>query len=119
MTDRPEANRVLVVEDDVTQRLKLAGILEQAGYDVEVACNGEEGLASARANPPHLVISDIEMPVMDGYELCSRIRADQHFRGTSVVLLTSYADVADVLKGLAKGADNYIAKPYDITALLD
>jgi PAS domain S-box-containing protein len=119
MMDSPGVYRVLVVEDEPTQRLKLAGILTEAGYSVDVACNGEEGLASARINPPHLVLSDIEMPQMDGYELCQRIRADQRLHGTKVVLLTSHSDVTDVVTGLAKGADSYIAKPYDITALLE
>jgi PAS domain S-box-containing protein len=115
----PDNYRLLVVEDESTQRLKLAGILTDAGYSVEVACNGEEGLAFALSNPPHLVLSDIEMPEMDGYALCQRIRGDQHLRGTKVVLLTSHSDVADVITGLASGADSYIAKPYDATALLE
>ena len=115
----PDKYRLLVVEDESTQRLKLEGILTGAGYRVEVACNGEEGLAFAQSNPPHLVLSDIEMPEMDGYELCQRIREDQHLRGTKVVLLTSHSDVADVITGLASGADSYIAKPYDATALLE
>ena len=97
MMDSPEKYRVLVVEDEPTQRLKLAGILSQAGYGVDVASNGVEALASAQINPPHLVLSDIEMPGMDGYELCQRIRADPRLRGTKVVLLTSHSDVADVI----------------------
>ena len=117
--NNPGAYRILVVEDESTQRLKLAGILTEAGYTVDVACNGEEALASAQITPPHLVLSDIEMPEMDGYELCLRIRADQHLHGTKVVLLTSHSDVADVVTGLTNGADSYIAKPYDITALLE
>jgi PAS domain S-box-containing protein len=119
MIESPGTYRVLVVEDEPTQRLKLAGILTAEGYRVDVACNGEEGLASAQVNPPHLILSDIEMPEMDGYALCQRIRADQHLRGTKVVLLTSHSDVADVITGLANGADSYIAKPYETTALLE
>jgi PAS domain S-box-containing protein len=119
MINSPEIYRLLVVEDEPTQRLKLAGILTEAGYRVDVACNGEEGLAFAQSNPPHLVLSDIEMPEMDGYALCQRIREDQRLRGTKVVLLTSHSDVADVITGLANGADSYIAKPYDTKALLE
>ena len=119
MMDSPGTYRVLVVEDEPTQRLQLAGILTEAGYMVDVACNGEEALASAQITPPHLVLSDIEMPEMDGYELCQRSRADQRLHRTKVVLLTSHSDVADVITGLASGADNYIAKPYHITALLE
>ena len=119
MLNSPERFRVLVVEDEPAHRLELAGILTRAGYRVDAACNGEEGLASAQVNHPHLVLSDIEMGKMDGYALCQRIREDEHLRGTKVVLLTSHSDVADVIKGLANGADSYIAKPYDIPALLE
>ena len=111
--------RILVVSDEPTPRLELAHILTEAGYSVQVACDGKNGLASASINSPHLVLSDIEMPEMDGYELCRRIRTDQRFHSTKVVLLTSHSDFSDVVKGLEVGADNYVAKPYDSTALLD
>ena len=89
--------RILVVSDEPTPRLELAAILTEAGYSVQVACDGKEGLASAGINPPDLVLSDIEMPEMDGYEFCRRIRADQRFHSTKVVLLTSRSDVAEVV----------------------
>jgi PAS domain S-box-containing protein len=119
MQEDPVAYKILVVEDEPTQRLKLAGILDAAGYRTEVACNGDEALATALKSLPHLILSDIEMPGMDGYELCGRIRADKRLRATKVVLLTSHSDIADVVTGLMKGADNYIAKPFDVDGLLD
>jgi len=117
--DRPETYRVLVVEDEPTQRLELATILTAEGYGVQVACDGKDGFASACSDPPDLVLTSVEMPAMDGYELCRRIRADCRLHNTRVLLLTSHADLADLIKGLEAGADNYIAKPYDSATLLD
>jgi two-component system, cell cycle sensor histidine kinase and response regulator CckA len=114
-----DVTRVLVVEADRTECLKLAATLTGEGYGVEVACDGEEGFASARANPPDLVLSGIEMPEMDGYELCRRIRAEGPLQNTRVVLLTSHADIADLIRGMEAGADNYITKPYASATLLD
>ena len=67
---------------------------------------------------PHLVISDIVMPVMDGYELCRRIKTDKNLESLPVLLLTSLSDPKDVLKGLECLADNFVVKPYDQTLLL-
>ncbi len=111
--------RVLVVEADHTQCMKLAAALTGEGYGVEVAYDGKEGFASACANPPDLVLSGIELPAMDGHELCRRMRADVRLQNTRVVLLTSQSDITDLIRGLEAGADNYIAKPYDVATLLD
>ncbi len=111
--------RLLVVEADHAQRRELAAALAGEGYSVEVACDGKEGFASACANPPDLVLSGVEMPAMDGYELCRRIRGDSRLHSTRVLLLTSHADITDLIRGLDAGADNYIAKPYDSATLLD
>jgi two-component system, cell cycle sensor histidine kinase and response regulator CckA len=111
---------ILVVEDSPTQAEVLKNILEQQqqGYRVSVARNGEEALATLSRRVPTLVISDINMPGMDGYELCRRIRADDKFKSIPVILLTSLSDPQDVLKGLQCGADNFITKPYDEKQLL-
>lgn len=111
--------RILIVEDDQTQRLKLTAILESQGYDVAVAADGMDGLEKARSIHPDLVLSDIIMPRMDGYELCRNIREDRALANTRVVLLTAQGDMDDVIKGLEAGADNYVTKPYDTKRLLD
>ncbi len=111
--------RILIVEDDQTQRLKLTVILENQGYDVAVAVDGEDGLAKARSLKPDLVVSDIVMPGMDGYALCHAIRDDLSLRHTKVILLTAQGEMHDVIKGMEARADNYITKPYDTRRLLE
>jgi PAS domain S-box-containing protein len=117
MTSTPETTQnlvtILVVEDSPTQLEQLRFLLEESGYRVVAATNGQEGLAAARANAIDLVISDIVMPEMDGYELCQALRADQTLQRLPVILLTSLADSRDVIRGLESGANNFISKPYD------
>ncbi len=117
-TDTQDRHEILIVEDSMTQSLKLTHILERHGYRVTATRNGGEALASLRARPPRVVISDINMPEMDGYELCRRIKDDAATRELPVILLTSLSDPNDILKGLECGADNFIVKPYDEEFLL-
>src|SRR2546428_4705129 len=117
-TGIPVPAQILVVEDSATQAERLQYVLEQRGYRLFAARNGREALAAIRANPPTLVISDIVMPEMDGYELCRRIKQDQHFKNIPVILLTSLSDPVDVVSGLECGADNFVFKPYEEEYLL-
>jgi sigma-B regulation protein RsbU (phosphoserine phosphatase) len=109
---------VLIVEDSLTQALKLQHLLEQHELKVITATNGKEALAKLAASIPTLVVTDINMPEMDGYELCQRIKDDAASRELPVILLTSLSDPEDILKGLECGADNFIVKPYDEEFLL-
>ncbi len=109
---------ILIVEDSLTQAMKLQHVLEQHGHRVTVTRNGEEALATLRAMPPQMVITDINMPKMDGYELCRRIKDDPQTTALPVILLTSLSDPKDILNGLECGADNFIVKPYDEDFLL-
>ncbi|MFQ6044004.1 MAG: ATP-binding protein [Candidatus Poribacteria bacterium] len=119
---------ILVVEDSLVQAVKLKHILEQQDYRVSVAKDGEEALAamkgecaktqSTKQDRPTIVISDIIMPGMDGYELCRRIKADENLKDIPVILLTQLSDPQDIIKGLECGADNFITKPYDGEFLL-
>jgi signal transduction histidine kinase len=104
---------ILVVEDSPTQAGQLKYILETEGYQVFVARNGKEALALISKRRPTIVISDIVMPEMDGYELCRQMKADENLRGIPVILLTSLSDSKDVIKALESGADNFLTKPYD------
>jgi len=104
---------ILVVEDSPTQAEQLRYILEKHYYRVAVAGNGEEALATISGPRPALIVSDILMPGMDGYELCRRIKALDGFRDTPIILLTALTDLRDVIRGLECGADNFITKPYD------
>ena len=110
--------RVLVVEDSPTQLEELRFVLEDAGLEVVVATNGREGLEAARTNAVDLVITDVVMPEMDGYELCKALRGDDKLRRLPVMLLTSLSDPLDVIRGLESGADNFLRKPFEAECLL-
>jgi signal transduction histidine kinase len=109
---------ILVIEDSLTQAEKLKHILEGQGYRVRLARNGMIGLADMRIDPPALVLSDIVMPEMNGYELCQRIRSEANTCDLPVILLTSLSNQQDVVDGLACGADGFITKPYSAEYLL-
>jgi serine phosphatase RsbU (regulator of sigma subunit)/CheY-like chemotaxis protein len=109
---------ILIVEDSKTQSLKLQHLLTRHGYRVMSAPNGQEAMGAISAVRPMLVITDINMPEMDGYELCRRIKDDPALKMVPVILLTSLSDPQDILKGLECGADNFVVKPYDEEFLL-
>jgi PAS domain S-box-containing protein len=109
---------ILIVEDSHTQAEELKYLLSQEGCRVVVANNAKEALAVMNKRKPTMVISDILMPGMDGYEFCRRIRKDKNLSEVPVILLTQLSDVDDVVKGLECGADNFITKPYDDKYLL-
>ena len=110
---------ILIVEDSRTQAEQLRSVLEEAGYAVEVAHDGLQGLAALEAHPADVVISDVVMPgEVDGFELCRRIKAGPH-RDVPVVLLTSLSDPADIIQALENGADNFVRKPYEPSYLLE
>ena len=111
--------RILIVEDSPTQARRLRHILEQEGYEVAAATNGRLALEMIADFNPALVISDVVMPEMDGYELSRRIKADPALRDTPVILVTTMSDPEDVIRGLACGADNFVLKPYSEQYLLD
>ncbi len=105
--------KVLIVEDSITQAMQLQHILEENGYDATVVSNGSEALRSIRKSKPRIVISDIIMPEMDGYELCRQIKANELYRDISVILLTSLSQPQAVIWALQCGADKFLTKPYD------
>ena len=104
---------ILIVEDSPTQAQQLRRILEQRGYRVAHAANGRQALESARQHQPAVVISDVVMPEMDGYELCRELKADPALGDVPVILVTTLSDPVDVIRGLECRADNFILKPYD------
>lgn len=109
---------ILIVEDSPTQAEQLRHLLEEHDFQVRVAGNGKEALHLLRQKTPTIVISDILMPEMDGYQLCAEIRRNEQLRSVPVILLTSLTDPLDVIKGLECGADNFITKPYGERYLL-
>ncbi|MHB1053875.1 MAG: response regulator [Thiobacillus sp.] len=109
---------ILIAEDSPTQAEQLQNLLEGHGYRVVAAANGRKALEALRRRRPALVISDIVMPEMDGYELCKAIKSDAALRDIPVILVTTLSDVLDIMKGLECGADNFIRKPYEEKYLL-
>ncbi len=104
--------KILIVEDSLTQAEVLKGILEQHGYIPSVAENGKRALEMIGAFHPDAIISDVLMPVMDGYEFCRTVKNDKRYRHIPVILLTMLTDTKDVIHAMESGADNFITKPY-------
>ncbi len=104
--------RILIVEDSATQAMRAKLILQDAGYSVKVAPNGKLGLEEALATPPDLIVADITMPVMDGYEMTRQLRCDPKTAHTPIFMLTANDQPLDVIRGLEVGADHFITKPY-------
>ncbi len=110
---------ILIAEDSPTQAENLRYFLEQHGYQVVAAKNGREALEMMARHKPNLLISDIVMPEMDGYELCQFIRSDQGMKDLPVIFLTVLSDPADIMKSLECGADGFIVKPFKEEPLLE
>jgi two-component system, sensor histidine kinase and response regulator len=111
--------RILVVEDSPTQAQEICLVLTAAGFEVEVAGDGEAGLQRLAERRFDLVVSDILMPGMSGYDLCRRIKATRATKDLPVILLTTLNDALDIIQGLESGADNFITKPYQANHLLE
>ena len=115
----PDEIEILIVEDSPTQAERLRRLIQSMRYRARVAGNGRLALAEIRERKPHLVLSDIVMPEMDGYELCRAIKADPGLRDIPVILVTSLTDPKDIIRGIECGADNFIRKPYAEDYLLN
>ncbi len=110
---------ILIVEDSPVEAEMLRRILVRAGYSVYAAAkNGEDGLKTLHEHPCTLVISDVNMPLMNGYDLCYTIKYDEQLWATPVILVTSLSEPKDVIKALDVGADGYVTKPYIESILL-
>jgi len=104
--------QVLIVDDSKLALMALKGLLTNAGYEVVTAMNGQEALEVLKKNPARLVISDWEMPVMNGIEFCRAIRSEDFPGYVYFLLLTSHGTLDEMIQGLSAGADDFIAKPY-------
>ena len=110
---------IVIAEDSRLQGRVLKTALEAAGYLVHWGANGTEALALTRAHRPVLVVSDVEMPEMDGHELCRTLKADAELRHIPLLMLTALAATTDILDGLREGAAAYVTKPYDPPYVVD
>jgi putative two-component system response regulator len=116
----PAAQRplVLVVEDDLAVRTLLQRLLEREGYRTTTATDGEAGLQAIDKHSPDLVLLDVGLPLLDGYEVTRRLRADPRSLTLPIILLTGRTDLADVVNGLDAGADDFLSKPFRNEELL-
>lgn len=105
---------ILIVEDEPNIVIPLQFTLEQNGYQVIVATTGEEGLEKIETGSPDLILLDIMLPGIDGYEVCQKVRDNPASRGTKVVFLSAMGREMDVAKGMLLSADAYIIKPFSI-----
>lgn len=113
------AVRLLLVEDNELNRDMLSRRLSRAGFDVLVAEDGARALEMVEQERPSLVLLDMNLPVIDGWTVCQRIRANAEVAGTPIIALTAHAMAEDRDKALAAGCDDYATKPIDFPALLD
>ena len=110
--------RILIVEDQEDLRGVLRDLLTGSGYTVIEAADGEAGVAKARSEHPDLILMDIQMPVIDGYEATRRIKVDPALTPIPIVAVSSFAMKGDEEKARAAGADHYVTKPYSPMQLL-
>ena len=110
--------RILVIEDQDDLRAILRDFLTASGYDIVEAVDGGEGVAKARSLRPNLILMDIQLPVLDGYEATRQIKADPDLAETPVIAVSSFAMKGDEEKARASGCDGYVTKPYSPVKLL-
>jgi len=110
--------KVLVVDDDDDIRFLIAYKLTSAGHDVTLAADGSRGLDAARRENPDLILLDWMMPEMSGVEVCTALRADPVSHETPVILITARSQQADIERGFAAGASDYVLKPFSPSELL-
>jgi len=111
-------SRILIVDDEPSIVISLEYLMRREGFEVAVAADGEAALAAVAARPPDLVILDVMMPKLNGFEVCQRLRAEPAWRGVRVLMLTAKGREAELQKGLSLGADAYVTKPFSTRDLV-
>ena len=111
--------QILIVEDDRSLAEVLDYNLRQDGYETHVANDGQEGLRQARVQAPDLMVLDLMLPMIDGLEVCRRLRADPATRNILVLMLTAKTEETDEVVGFSVGTDDYVAKPFSVKVLLE
>ncbi len=111
-----EKNRILVVDDEDALRTVLSSELEGEGYEVDQAADGDEAMAVVQKKPFHLVLLDIKMPKVDGFEVLKFIK--EKYPHVKVIMLTGFADLKNAIESKKLGAEDFVSKPYDLVDLL-
>lgn len=119
MTEGRNKILVLVADDEVNLLLLLKDNFEEHGFDVITAANGEEAYQKSVAEKPDMIILDVEMPKLNGLQVCEKIRKTEELKTVPILIFSAYAQPEDVKKGFALGADDYIPKPFKIRDLID
>lgn len=114
MTDTKAPANILIVDDTAENLRLLTGILDQLGYEVRPAMSGAQALQAAEHDPPDLVLLDVTMPEMDGYEVCRRLKASAKLKDIPVIFLTALSDIADKVKAFEVGGIDYVTKPFHL-----
>lgn len=112
------AQKVLIVDDETNIVISLEFLIAQAGYELRVAHNGQEALDQVAAFEPDLILLDVMMPHINGFEVCRRVRENPAWQHTKIIMLTAKGREVEVTKGLALGADAYVTKPFSTKELL-
>jgi two-component system, OmpR family, phosphate regulon response regulator PhoB len=112
-------SKVLIVEDDRDLVEILTYNIKQAGYEVLIARDGQDGLRQAQIKTPEIVILDLMLPVVDGLEVCRQLRSDPATRDVLIMMLTAKSEESDQVVGLSMGADDYVTKPFSVKVLVE
>lgn len=115
---KPLSKKILAVDDDVDVCELIKVNLEKQGYEVELANSGEEALEKLKSSPCELLILDLGLPAMDGWEVLKRVKAEEKTKSLPVIILTGKTEEKDMVKGYESGAETYLVKPFDPQTLL-
>ena len=110
--------KVLIVDDETNIVISLEFLMEQAGYDLRIASGGQEALDQVATFEPDLILLDVMMPQINGFDVCRRIRENPAWQQTKIIMLTAKGREVEIAKGLALGADAYVTKPFSTKELL-
>ena len=116
------SKKILIVDDEPSIIVPLQFLMQQNGFETVVAFSGEEAMEIITNSPPDLVLLDIMLPIIDGFEVCQRVRENPEWNKIKIILLTALGGEANVAKGMALGADAYITKPFsnaEVSAKVD
>jgi two-component system, OmpR family, alkaline phosphatase synthesis response regulator PhoP len=111
--------KILIADDEPNIVISLEFLMQQSGYEVSIARDGEKALAQMTAFQPDLVLLDIMLPLLNGFEVCQKIRENSDWNGVKVIMLSAKGRELEVSKGLALGADAYITKPFSTKELIE
>jgi two-component system, sensor histidine kinase and response regulator len=112
MIEQPESPVVLVVDDNKVNVEVVIGLLKKQNYNIIPAYSGADALEKIKSTPIDLILLDVMMPQMNGFEVCSKIRADNHYHDIPIVFLSAMGDTEDIVKGFTLGGNDYVSKPF-------